>query len=203
MKKKKYNFKSYADMHEEQEIEGRDGVKITVRNHIPYKEKEEMARDMAEHLLMVHDDSCVYLSDQYDKYEKLMIAKYYTNINTDDADVNGVVDFLINNDLYSKIEEYIWNDLVVVNEMFSYLEDSVTKTYEDDRCLTKAIRTSFGFLFTGEDVSESLAKAELTKDTMFNALSALNQKEKESKERMDGGKLQVGKNILDFSKKNE
>ena len=105
MKKKKFSLKKYTDMCVECEIAGADGTVITVRNHISYAEKEEMARDMAEHMLMIHDDSCVYVSDQYDKYEKLMIAKYYTNINTEGLDANSVADFFVNNELFKKIEE--------------------------------------------------------------------------------------------------
>ena len=65
----------------------------------------------------------------------------------------------------------------------------------------KAIRTSFGFLFNGEDITESMAKAELTKDTMFKALDAINKKEQEEAEKMNDGKLRVAGNILNFAKR--
>ena len=43
MKKKKFSLKKYKDAHEEKEITGADGTVITVRNHIPFEEKEKMA----------------------------------------------------------------------------------------------------------------------------------------------------------------
>ena len=62
-------------------------------------------------------------------------------------------------------------------------------------------RDGGSFLFNGEDITESLAKAEMTKDTMFKALDAINKKEQEEKEKMNGGKLKVAGNILNFAKR--
>ena len=203
MQKHKIDMSKYADMHEEKVIKGEDGTEITIRNRIPYIEKEAMAKEMAEYLLIIHDDSCIYLSSQLDKYEKYMIAKYYTDIDTEDADENEVADFLINNELMNEIGNYIWNDFDAVMRMFDALEDSVTKIYEDDKGLTKALRTSFGFLFTGEDVSESLAHITAEKGVIFDALKALSQVEKKKEETIDRGHLTVGGNVINFAKKTE
>lgn len=203
MEKRKYDLGKYADACKVEEFKGADGTVVKVRNHIPYTEKEEMATDFAEHIIMIHEDSCVYVSDQYDKYIKFLIAKYYTDIDTDGADENSVADFLINNDLYNKIEEYIWDDYSEVNAIIGSLIKSVTKTYEDDKCLTKAIRTSFGFLFTGEDITESLAKAELTSDTMFRALSEMRKIDEKKEREIDNGRLSLNGNIINFAKKTE
>lgn len=203
MEKRKIDFSKYADMHEDTVIAGKDGTEITVRDHIPYSEKEAMVTDMAEHLLMIHDDSCVFLSSTYCKYEAFMVAKYYTDIDTDDADYNEVADFLINNDMYGDVIAHIWMDFQIVLEMFGYTEASVTKTYEDDKCLTKALRTSFGFLFSGEDISESMAKAEATKDTLYEALDALHKADKEKEKQIDNGIVRIGGNMINFAKKTE
>ena len=80
---------------------------------------------------------------------------------------------------------------------------SVFETYKDDKSITKAVRTSFGFLFNGEDITESMAKAEMTKDTIYNALSALREKEQEASEKINNGKLNVGGNLISFAKKKE
>ena len=203
MEKRKYDLSKYAEMCETTEIEGKDGTKVNVRNHIPYDQKEEMATEMAEILLMIHDDSCMFTNYQRDKVEKFMIAKYYTDIDTEDAEMTDIADFMINNELYDKIDEFVWDDLDEVRTMFRLLEKSVTKTYEDDKCITKALRTSFGFLFTGEDITESLAKAEAAKDTIYEAVNALRKVEKEREEKIDHGKLSFGGNIINFAKKTE
>lgn len=201
MRKKKIDFKKYADMHEEREMTGKDGTVIVVRNHISYEDKVQMAKDVIENYIMVHDDSCCY--ESYDIYAAkiMVIAKYYTNINTDDAEPYDVANFLINNELLEPIREYIHDDYFEAEDVYIAMLNAVEETYEDDMSLKKAIKTSFGFLFNGEDITESMAKAEMTKDTMYKALNALNQKEKEESEKMNDGKLNVGGNIISFAKR--
>ena len=201
MKKKKINFKKYAEMHEETELIGKDGTAITVRNHIPYADKVAMAVDLVENNVMIHDDSVSY--ESYGMHAALILAiiKYYTNINVEDASAQEVADFVINNELIGAIKEYIHDDYFEFEDVYITLMRSVIDNYNDDQSLKKAIKTSFGFLFNGEDITASLAKAELTKDTMFKALNALNQKEKEEAEKMNNGKLNVGGNLISFAKR--
>ena len=201
MEKRKFELEKYADMHEEKEVTGKDGIKIMVRDHIPYADKEEMAKDMAARIMIIHDDSCIYDSSEYCKIEKYMIAKYYTDIDTDEVDLKDIADFLINNELFESIKKIVWEDYDAVRDIFWSIEESIKKTYEDDKSLTKAIRNSFGFLFTGEDITESLAKAEATKDVLFEAIGALRNVEKEREEKIDNGKVKIGGNLISFAKK--
>ena len=201
MKQKKINIKKYADAHEETELIGKDGVKIQVRNHISYADKIQMAKEVIENCVMIHDDSCCYEShDIYAEKIKSMV-KYYTNIAVDDAEADEVADFVINNDLLGSIREYIHDDYYEAEDIYVTMMNMVIDTYTDDMSLKKAIKTSFGFLFNGEDITESLAKAEMTKDTMFKALDAINKKEAESQGKIDDGRLKVGNNILNFARK--
>ncbi len=201
MRKKKIDFKKYANMHEETELTGKDGTKIKVKNHIPYASKQEMAREIVENYVMIHDDSISY--ESYDLPAAMIwsIIKYYTDVPVDDAEITEVADFAINNELIGPIREYIHDDYYEFEDLYVTLLRSVMENYNDDQSLKKAIKTSFGFLFNGEDITESMAKAELTKDTMFKALDALNKKEKEESEKMNNGKLNVGGNIISFARK--
>jgi len=197
MKQKKINFKKYADAHEETELIGKDGIKIQVRNHISYADKIQMAKDVIENCVMIHDDSCCYESHMIYAEKIKAMVKYYTNVPVDNADASEVADFVINNDLIAGIREYIHDDYYEAEDIYITLMNMVVDTYTDDVSLKKAIKTSFGFLFNGEDITESLAKAELTKDTMFKALDAINKKEQE----VNGGELTVGGKILNFAKR--
>jgi len=201
MKKKKIDFKKYADMHEETELVGNDGTKITVRNHISYADKVQMAKDVIENCVMIHDDSCCY--ESYEIYAEKIKAmmNYYTNVNVDDADAEAVADFVINNGLLGQISECIKEDYYEAEDVYIAIINMVVDTYTDDMSLKKAIKTSFGFLFNGEDITESMAKAEMTKDTMFKALEAINQKKQEEKQKIDNGTMKVGNNILSFARK--
>lgn len=201
MEKRKIDLSKYADMCEIVEISGTDGTKIHVRTHIPYDEKEKMATEMAERLIVIHDDSCVYKSHEFSKVKKYLVAKYYTDVDTEDLTPNDVADFFINNEMWRMIGQECGWDYTIVEDVFKDLYKAVKKTYEDDKSLTKALRTSFGFLFNGEDITESLAKAEAMKDTVYEAVSAWRQVEKEQEEKIDDGRLKVGGNIISFAKK--
>lgn len=203
MEKIKFELDKYADMHSETDVVGKDGTKITVRNHIPFSEKEAMAKEMAMVLIIVHDDSCLYDSSEYEKIEKYMIAKYYTNIDITDVEARDVADFFINNDMMDSINEIIKEDFDVVCDILWRIDDSITKTYEDDHSIAKAIRTNFGFLFTGEDITESIERAEGIRDTLFEAIGALRDVEREREEKLNNGKVVIGGNLINFAKKTE
>ena len=95
MRKKKIDFKKYADMHEEKELIGFGDTKITVRNHIPYDDKVQMAKEVIENCVMIHDDSCCYESVDIYAEKIKAIMKYYTNIQVDEASAHEVADFVI------------------------------------------------------------------------------------------------------------
>ena len=201
MEKRKFEFDKYADMHEEKEVTGKDGTKVMVRDHVPYATKEAMAHDMAESIIMIHDESCTYESSDYNKIKMHMIAEYYTDIDTDGVEPETVADFLINNGMIYDIMDIVCDDFEEVEDILWRLQRSVAKTYEDDKSLTKAIRSNFGFLFTGEDINESISQAEHARDTLFEALGALRKLESERAEKIDDGKVMVGGNLISFAKK--
>lgn len=201
MEKRKFEFDRYAEMHDEKEVTGKDGTKVTVRNHIPCAEKEQMAIEMAEVLMMTHDDSCMFESHEYVKIEQYMIAKYYTDIDTDGVNPDDISNFFVNNDLFDDIKSVMWADYSYVERTFDKLVDAVKKTYDDDRSIRRALRTSFGFLFTGEDIAESMAHAEGIKDTLFEAIGALRKLESEREEKINDGRVMVGGNMISFAKK--
>lgn len=201
MKKHKINFKKYADMSEVVEVTGKDGTVVKVMTHIPYEKKLAMVQEILEEGLMIHDDSICYEGYVIHAVRMKKILEYYTDVNVEGADATEVADFLINNHLMNEIDNAIQDDWCHVLDIFYSMMNGILETYEDDKGLTKAIRTSFSFLFNGEDITESIAKAEAAKDTIYKAIGALNEKEKEEQEKMHDGLLTVGNNILNFSKR--
>jgi len=201
MEKRKIDMAKYADMHVLKNCVGEDTTTVVVRDRIPYAEKDAMARELVEMTTVIHDDSCVYISAEFDKIWLALIAKYYTDIDTSEADPTEIADFLINDKLIDDIVEFIEADLEYVMDIYCDLYDAFETTYIDDKCLTKALRTSFAFLFNGEDITESIAKAEAAKDTIFEAVSALRKVEKEREENIDNGTLKIGGNVINFAKK--
>lgn len=203
MRKKKIDFKKYANMHDEKELTGKDGTVITVRNHIPYADKIQLCRDVVENCVMIHDDSCCYENININSERIKAVLKYYTNVSVDDVDADMVADFAINNDLYDQIIDYIHDDFYKTEDIYVTMFNMVMDTYTDDMSLKKAIKKSFGFLWNGEDVTESLAKAESTSSVLFDALGALRDAQKEKEENVNNGQLSVGGNIINFAKREQ
>lgn len=201
MRKHKIDFKKYADMHEVMELTGKDGAVVKVRTHIPYEEKEKLAQEVLERALMIHDDSICYAGYMAEAVKMRKAMEYYSDVNVENATDEEVADFLINNELWDKFENAIDDDWMCVMDIYFPMMDGVIESYQDDKGLTKAIRTSFGFLFNGEDITESLAKAEVAKDTVYKALDALNEKEKAEQEKVNNGRLMVGNNIISLAKR--
>ena len=200
MRKKKYNMSKYANYCSEEIFTGTDGTEIVVRNHIPYEEKVSLAREMAEQILMIHDDMCCYYSYEGDAIEKLMVAKYYTNINTEGVSPGTVMDFMINNGLCDAVYEFIRDDWCAVVDIYQDIIHATEKVFDSDRSILRAVRTSFPFLFDGQDITETLANAENISGTLFDALAAL-KKENKEEQRINNGVMNVGGNILNFSKR--
>ena len=201
MKKKKIKMQKYHDMHEEVTVTGKDGTEITVRTHIPYEQKVEMAKEIAAQAIMIHDDSVTYLSFEESAIRIMAMLKYYTNVDVSGNTPGECYDFVYNNEIISELADAISKDYSETIAIYYAMRNYVMETFKDDRSLTKAIRTSFGFLFNGEDVTESLAKAEAMKDTVYNAIGALREKEAEDANKTDPGTIRFGGNILNLSKK--
>lgn len=196
-------LKKYADMHEEKSVTGNDGVTVVFRTHIPYAEKVAFAQEWAENTIITHDDSCWYTGHEQRLYEIYLVAKYYTDIQTDGVAPQEIADFMINDGLFHQIDDLLYDDLSEVRQLHYLIQESFGVTYDDDRSLTKAVRTSFGFLFNGEDVTESMAKAQATSGVMMKALNALQEKEKEESEKPTDGKMRVGGTLLNFARRTE
>lgn len=203
MAKKKIDFKKYADMHEETELTGKDGTKVKVRDHISYENKIEMCREILENCIMIHDDSCCYENVNINAERIKAIMKYYTDVPVDDVQATEVCDFVINNELIGAIRDYIYHDYIEAEDVYITMLNMVMDTTNDDMSLKKAVKKSFGSILTGEDITETFAKAEATSNVLFDALGALRKQEKQKEENIDHGKLSVGGNVINFAKKTE
>lgn len=197
----KIDFEKYADMHTDIVVEGDDGIKVAVRNHIPAEAKVKMATEIVENVVMIHDDSCAYDSHLEELWKMLKMLEYYTDVDTKGVTPEQAADFMVNNGLYWRIRDVCDNDWDTVFEIYLNLKSSIIETFKDDHGLTKAVRTSFGFLFNGEDITESLAKAEATEKTIYDAVGALREKEQNDMAKVNNGKMIVGGNIINFSRK--
>lgn len=201
MEKQKIDWAKYTDMHEVKQMTGKDGTVVNVRSHIPWAQKIEAAKELAENVIMTHDDSCVYEGHNLEIYKEYILLKYYTDVDMEDVTPEQAADFMINNEFVwpDETADDFWEIVAMYKEMYKMFET----TFNDDVSLAKAVRTSFGFLFNGEDITESMAKAEMTKDIIYRAFNALQEKEEEAGRNITDGKARIGGTLLNFAKKRE
>ena len=201
MRKKKYPTKKYANACTEFPVKGADETEYMVRNHISYDEKREMASEMAAASLVVHDEHACYESYERVAWEIYLIAKYYTDINTEYVEPPEIVNLMVNNEILERVREIIDDDFIVVTQMDYLMEKAVETCVVDDASVGKAVKQSFGFLFNGQDLSQTIAQAEEVKDQMYDAMRALQNENKETQTKLRDGTMNIGGKVLNFAVK--
>ena len=171
---------------------------LTVRNHIPLEEKIKMVNELAGYVLMVDDENEVILENHTERVGTVyFVMKYYTDADLTDAEPADVYDWVVNNDAWDKISDWVGNDLFEVHEMQFAMQKNIEKAYEKEHSLGTAFRKSFGFLFNREDLAETLARTQEVSDQMLEVVGRLN----EAGRKPDGGRVNVGGNIISIGKK--
>lgn len=186
------------------EVCGKNGDKILVKKRISYKEKEEMAQELASSDFLFDDESDVcHLNYKYPLLRVYLIAKYYTNIDVNDIenedDYRRLFDYITWNELYDQVYDVICSDFEgFVREVSWRLSDSAKAIHETVTSLGYKIMQTFDFLFTGEDIVQQIASAEGINEKMIDAFKALKEREN-----LSGGKGKVVSSgaVLNMSKK--
>ena len=196
MEKIKIDLSGYAEKYRELKISGADDIVITVRDHISLSDKLRFMDEFIKKTLINMTNYC------YDSYmqvvtEKAMIVRYYTNVDTDDYSDEELYDFVVNNDLFPHIADFIQDDMEDITMICSNMRDAIMQTTGYESSMTNALKTSFGFLFDGKDVTETLSESEALKDQLFEAIGAL-KKENESK---DKNKISVNGTVINLAQK--
>ena len=196
MEKKKYEM-HMADMDAAQEHTIGDET-IHVLRHIPLDQKVAMATELAEMIAIPNAEIGIMgESALYEVCLVYLVMKYYTDIDLADTDARSVFDWVISHDAYRPIEMIICNDLWYVTDIADRTMHNLMDEYEKQNGLTHAIKTSFGFLFNGEDITETLAKSQQVSDQMIEVVGKLN----EANRKPDVGKVKVSGNVINIGKK--
>lgn len=164
-------------------IDGANGMSIEVKKQIPYDEKESFSLQYALYRNVEDTENEI----MYDNYKNLLIktmliAKYYTNINVaelkDESDWAMMFDVLTSNDLYGQMMSIVADDMVFVDAISESMLKSVREIYVRGNSLQFNLKKAFGFLFTGEDLTESIAKAAEVSNEVTELIGANKELEK-------------------------
>lgn len=196
MEKIKFDLSGYADKYRELKISGADDVVITVRDHIPLADKLRFMDEFIRKTL-INMTNFVYDSYMQVVTEKAMIVRYYTDVDADEYTDEELYDFIVNDDLFPSIADFIQDDIEDITMLCSNMREAIMRTTSYESSMTNAIKTSFGFLFDGKDLTATLSESETLRDQLFAAIGAL-KKENESK---DKNKISVNGTVINLAQK--
>lgn len=206
MEKVKINFEVLNE-NRSVELTGKNGDKIIVRSRIPYAEKEQMAYEMAASTQVIDEEKgTCYRTYQQHLLDAFLIVKYYTNIDVSEmgeADFEKLFDYLVFNELYDALFDAVEGDYLRFTYDIAYrLVSAAMESYEKEHSLAHKVNQTFGFLFTGEDLTDQLAAAEDINGKLVDMFKAVKERD-EKNVLLKGGKAKVnsGGAVLNMAKK--
>ena len=179
---------------------------VCVKTWLPYSEMEAMAIEMAERTLLFDNETGVACIGHRESMVKgYLMAKYFTDLDVENCEPEEVYDILMNSGLYEKIEGQVVEIIWRVDDIYRALCKNMISTYERENSLAYKLEKTFGFLFSGEDVTETMAKSELINEQMIDMLGVFLNHKKEQEMlnvgKQDKAKLRVGGALVNLAKK--
>lgn len=199
MEKKKFKIAGCADLCDEHTIDV-NGEELTVRTHIPLEKKLAMAQELVTFISLIDDENEIMSeSHLYQVGLVYLTVLYYTNADLDDVNATDVFDWMINTGVYDQtLENLVYEDRYYVVEMAQAIYKNISNAYAVEHGLAHAVKKTFGFMFNGEDITETLAKSQAISDKMIDVVGKLNAAEQPKSK--DGG-VKVGGNVIRIAKK--
>lgn len=153
------------------------GQEALVKDRIPYKEKMEAAEEYAARATVFDEElGWAYDSPLGDAIEKYIRLKYYTNIDMSKYDdYDGLCQMMDDIGEYpiEEFENATQKDWNILYELCWMLQSNAETAFEKEHSLAHRIKTSFGFLLDGKDLTQSLAEAREVNEQMIDHLGAL------------------------------
>lgn len=197
-----------VDMNVVTEVTGKNGDVILVKKMLPYAEKEMQAYEVAAASFVINEeDKVCYESYKRPLIETFLLTKYYTNVDVSEYEseegYEKLYDYLTFNELYDPIMEACrvdyWRH---VDEIAWRLKDAATTSYEKKNSFGYKLEQTFGFLFTGEDLTDQIAAAEDVNGKMIDMFKAVQERDaKNALLKNSKAKVNSGGAVLNMAKK--
>lgn len=156
------------------------GQEVNVTNWIPYARKIEAAKEYVATAYSFYEDAGVVCLNHMDTAVVLMIQlKYYTDMDVSkyvsEEDLCDLMDAADEN--RGAIDEFcafIREDSnVIFYDIAEKIEWATEKIYEQEHSIGHKIMKSFGFLFDGKDIAQTLAEGREVSEQMVDHLGAI------------------------------
>ena len=161
---------------------------------IPYSQKEEMAKKLAQSTVICDADGCSYMSYLYDLSRMFLIAEYYTNIDTSDWNTEegrtAIFDYMTRygDELMSRYEKMCENeafkhDIEIVDNIYGRMYGALAFKHEHTSSLSYKIGKAFESVLNDQDIVKTLAQSRDVSEKMIEMLKVF--KERDNKEKPD------------------
>lgn len=194
LEKKTIDINTEKQMQETLYVQDINGNTVAILKRIPFAEKEEFVRELAEMTLTVHEDVGIcYVSALYDVICMYLFAKYYTDI--DVSAFNSAEDYYRLYD-YCLLSNINWHcsaaneeDNETLQNYWQAYSQAVIRLYEKDNSLERMAKE----WLNGDPAAENAETRALVEKLIDMKQSYLDQGEKPTQN--------VGGGILNFAKK--
>ena len=153
------------------------GQEVTVKDRVPYKDKLDMAEEFVARVTVFNEEMGIayesHLEHAVGVYCRL---KLYTDADMAKYDgYEGLLQLMddIEYDNYDEFLEYIQKDSRLFNDVCFSMMFNVKELYEEEHSLRHKVAASFGFLFDGKDITETMAQAREINEPMIELLGAI------------------------------
>lgn len=200
MERIKIDFSAAKELHN-QDTFNIGGASVTVIDHIPVSDKIAFSEEYAALSTVGNEDSKILLQNSAIRViEVFLMVKYYTNVDVSDADPYDVYDWVINNNAFSVIENYISADFYETKMIADGLLKNILDLYKRDNSLELAAMKSFGSVLNGEDITETVAGGQVLNEELLGLLGKI-RSESNAKEDNEDGTINLGGNVINITKK--
>lgn len=183
-----------------------NGIKVQVKKWLPYSVMEEMAMELASMALMFDADvgfACIGHGEKMAK--AYLIVKYFTDLDIEGCTPEEVFDYVTATELLEKIESAVDNAMWRVEDIYYLMCRTLVDKFMKENSVEGLLKKTFGFLLTGEDITESLAKSEGIANRMVEVMDIFQRHEKEQavlkSTKKDSSKMKIGGATLSLAKK--
>lgn len=178
-----------------------EDIVVHVKSYIPFDQAEAMAIEWAERSMVFDEENgFAAVGHMATIVEEYLILKYFTDFPLDDLSPEEVHDYLHRSGTYDKlVRPIITGNMSPVWTMYCSLSENMKGQFEKSHSIGTLLKKTFGFLFTGEDISETLAKSADITNRMVEVMEVFKEHSKDTKK--NSPKMKVGGVTLNFAKK--
>ena len=153
------------------------GKEVTVKDRVPYEAKLNAAEDYVAAASVFNEDTGVaYMTNMEEAVRVYNILKLYTDADLSEYEgLEGLYALMdkVDYETYDAITKYAKRDIWIFEDMVATLFDNAKTVFEKEMSLESKIKTSFGFLLDGKDLTETMAHAREINEQMIDTLGAM------------------------------